>query len=343
MVADSAVSITEKAGSKPILGVISWRADTITNVSLQTVYVKNIEVLDARFSSLDAAQEAQMQKRAHQFYPTMTLTIGLPRMIASLEKVNAPVRSIAANTDIPSILVTTSPAIVLMVDGKPVLAPITGTSLQYVVNTNWDLFFDKSAYYLLSGKTWLKAKDLHGPWSVAAKLPPDMAKLPPNQNWDEVLKSVPPNSGSQIAPKVLFTERPAELLSFNGKPVYSKISSTNLSYATNTESKVFLHQPDGQVYVLISGRWFRSLGIGGPWTYASNSLPSDFRAIPRGSPAHDVLVSVPGTQEASDAVLLSQIPTTVVVNRAAAEAQVKVEQFQNRGGAGAGRGSRRPR
>jgi hypothetical protein len=78
MVADSAISVTEKAGIKPVVGVISWRADTITNVSMQTVYVKDIEVLDARFPSLDAAEEAQMQKRAHQFYPTMTLTIGLP-------------------------------------------------------------------------------------------------------------------------------------------------------------------------------------------------------------------------------------------------------------------------
>ena len=324
MVADSAISVTEKVGSKPVLGIISWRADTITNVSLQSVYVRNIEVLDARFPSLDAAQEALMQKRAHQFYPTMTLTIGLPRMIASLEKVNEPVRPITASADIPSILATTSPAIVLMVDGKPVLAPITGTSLQYVVNTNWDLFLDKSDYYLLSGKTWLKAKELRGPWSVTAKLPPDMTKLPANQNWDEVLKSIPPSSSAQAAPRVLFAEKPTELLSFRGKPVYSKIPSTNLSYAINTESKVFLHQPDGQVYVLISGRWFRAPSIDGPWTYASNSLPADFRAIPRGNPVHDVLVSVPGTQEASDAVLLSQVPTTVIVNRAAAEAQVKV-------------------
>jgi hypothetical protein len=48
MVADTAVSVTDKE-QKPILGVISWRADTITNVSAQTVYVYNIQVLDARF------------------------------------------------------------------------------------------------------------------------------------------------------------------------------------------------------------------------------------------------------------------------------------------------------
>jgi hypothetical protein len=41
-----------------------------------------------------------MQKRAHQLYPRMTLTIGLPRMIASLEKVNDPVRSISESLDV---------------------------------------------------------------------------------------------------------------------------------------------------------------------------------------------------------------------------------------------------
>lgn len=119
------------------------------------------------------------------------------------------------------------------------------------------------------------------------------------------MKAVPPSSSGQVAPQVLFTEKPAELIAFMGKPVYSKIPGTGLSYATNTENKVFLHQPDGQIYVLISGRWFRAASLAGPWTYAGYSLPAEFAMILRSSPAHDVLVSVPGTQEASDAVLLS--------------------------------------
>ena len=106
--------------------MISWRAETITDTSAQTVYVSHIVVMDARFPSLDPAQAAAMQKRVHQIYPTMTLTIGLPRMIASLEHVNVPVRSVAGGTQAPTILVSTSPAIVLLVDGKPVLAPNSG-------------------------------------------------------------------------------------------------------------------------------------------------------------------------------------------------------------------------
>jgi hypothetical protein len=323
LVADTAISITQNNG-KPILGVISWRADTITNVSARTVFVRNIEVLSSRFPSLDPAQEAVMQQRAHQIYPTITFSISLDRMIASLEKVNIPVQAITANTQPPTIFVSTTPAIVLLVDGKPVLAPIQGTALQYVVNTNWDLFFDKSDYYLLSDKTWLKAKQLDGPWTVTTKLPPDMAKLPANQNWGDVLKAVPPPSSAQPAPKVWFTEKPAELIVFKGKPTYAEIPGTNLAYATNTESSVFLHHPDNQLYVLISGRWFRAGSLDAPWVYAGNDLPADFSKLPTGQPYSAAVVSVPGTQAASDAVLLSQVPTTAIVNRAQAEAAVKV-------------------
>jgi hypothetical protein len=323
LVADTAVSITP-VGEKPILGVISWSADTLTNVSERTVYIANIKVLSSRFPSLDAAQEATMQEKVHQVYPTMTFTISLEHMIASLEKVNAPVQTVAASTQPPPIFVSTTPAILLLVDGKPVMAPIQGTSLQYVVNTNWDLFFDKSDYYLLDGKTWLKAKELTGPWTVTMKLPTEMAKLPTDQNWGDVLKAVPPPSGAQPAPKVWFTEKPAELIVFRGKPVYAAIPGTHLSYATNTDTNVFLHEPDHQVYVLISGRWFRATSVEGPWSFAGNDLPADFAMIPPGHPYSSVLVSVPGTQVASDAVLLSQVPTTAIVNRAAAEASVKV-------------------
>jgi hypothetical protein len=74
----------------------------------------------------------------------------------------------------------------------------------------------------------------------------------------------------------------------------------------------------------VAGRWFRAKSLDGPWTFATIDLPADFAKIPVSSPAARVLVSVPGTDEAEDAVLLAQVPTTVIVDRAKAEAEVKV-------------------
>jgi hypothetical protein len=323
LVADTAISITPEGG-KQILGIISWRANTVANVSARTVYVSDIQVINSRFPTLEPAQEAQMEEKISHVYPTMTFNVSLNHMIASLEKVKEPVSSAAVSTQVPTIFASTTPAIVLMVDGKPVLVPIEGTKLQYVVNTNWDLFYDGGEYFLLTGTTWLKSKEPAGPWTATPKLPAEMAKLPKGQNWDGVLKQVPPPAGAPPAPKVFFTERPSELIVFRGAPVYAPIPGTSLSYATNTEDSVFLHKPDNQIYALLSGRWFRAGNINAPWVYAGNDLPADFAKISTGKPYSNVLVSVPGTQEASDAVLLAQVPTTAVVNRAAAEASVKV-------------------
>jgi hypothetical protein len=88
MVADTVISVTENGGT-PVLGVISRGANTFTNVSAGAVYVTDIQAIDARFPSLEGVQESKMNVRARGIYPTITFTIGLPRMIAILEKVNA--------------------------------------------------------------------------------------------------------------------------------------------------------------------------------------------------------------------------------------------------------------
>ena len=36
----------------------------------------------------------------------------------------------------------------------------------------------------------------------------------------------------------------------------------------------------GEFYFLVAGRWFRSPGLEGPWTFATPSLPDDFARIP---------------------------------------------------------------
>ena len=87
---------------------------------------------------------------------------------------------------------------------------------------------------------------------------------------------------------------------------------------------MFVFTPTQQFYYLTAGRWFRANDLQGPWTYATPDLPPDFAKIPLTSPASAILASVPGTDEAKDAVLLAQVPTTITVKPAEAAAQVKV-------------------
>jgi hypothetical protein len=173
---------------------------------------------------------------------------------------------------------------------------------------------------------WLTSQSLDASWEVAKTLPSEFSKLPADGGWDHVKKALPASvfAGAKM-PKVFFAAEPAELIVFTGLPIYKKIEGTELLYATNTDDWVFADSGDGQVYYLVTGRWFRVPKLEGPWTYAGNDLPADFRQIPSDSEAAEVLASVPGTPECEDAILLAQVPTSAVVNRAEAESKVKVD------------------
>ncbi|HEX3228668.1 MAG TPA: hypothetical protein VHQ95_06865, partial [Pyrinomonadaceae bacterium] len=232
------------------------------------------------------------------------------------------------NNDPPKIFVGYRPSILLSVDGKPVLSDVPDTNLKFVVNTQWPLFFDgeNSGCYIPVGRQWLTANSLEGQWSPTKKLPRDMSKVAQDKQWSALKKIIPPPAKSGgVTPVVLYSDKPAEVILFDGQPVYSQIPGTQLTYATNTDSVVFVFTPTQQFYYLTAGRWFRAMDLQGPWTYATPDLPADFAKIPASSPASAILASVPGTEEAKDAVLLAQVPTTMTVKPNEAQAKVKVE------------------
>jgi hypothetical protein len=321
-----AFSLMPNGASKNVLGVADFRAGTLVDKNTRTVFIRDVEVTDVRFPSLDEKASGEMGELFRKLVPKGGEPISVDRIMADLESGKVAVHPVEVKNDPPPIFYSTKPAVLLIVQGDPVLAPIEKTDLQFVVNTNWDLFFDKSKkrYYLLANNAWLTAQDIKGPWSPTQTLPKDMAKLPAGQNFDEVKKFVPPPPPSGAVPQVFFSAMPAELILFRGAAVYSRIPGTQLLYVTNSDNDIFLDDSEVQYYVLLSGRWFRAKDPGGPWSYAGNNLPADFSKIPASSPKARVLASVPGTVEASDAVMLAQVPTTAIVNRSEAEAQVKV-------------------
>lgn len=313
------------ANGKQVLGVASLRAGTLVDSDTHTVFFRNIEVTSVRFPSLEGST-AEMEQLFRSLIPTGGEPISEERVMADLERSKPEAQQVAVNNEPPRIFYSSSPALLLIVEGDPVLAPVEKTDLQFLVNTNWDVFFEKSkkSYYLLADRIWLTAQDLTGPWTGTETLPKDMAKLPAGQHFDDVKKMVPPPPPSGAAPHVFFSNVPAELILVKGSPVYSRIPGTSLLYATNTDSDLFVNDLQQQYYVLLSGRWFRARALDGPWSYAGDALPPDFAKIPPNTPKAHVLASVPGTIEASDAVMLAQIPTTAIVNRAEAEAKVRV-------------------
>jgi hypothetical protein len=201
-------------------------------------------------------------------------------------------------------------------DGQPIWSPIKENELKFAVNTNWDIFQHQPTglYYLRVDNSWFRATDLNGYWSRAGKLPDSFNKLPADDNWKDVRASLPGHPAKAL-PKVYVTNDPTELILIDGQPKYEAVPNTGLLWISNTESDLFRLGPDGPVYYLVAGRWFSAPGLGGQWTFATPNLPEDFKRISLEHPRSRVLASVPGTQQAAEAVLLAEIPQYARVNK----------------------------
>jgi hypothetical protein len=313
------------AGGKQVVGVVEMQGHTDVDNDSKMVMITNLKILKTNFPSLEPVRAAQMDQLVRTFLPPF-VSISLHRLVACVKKPDS-VPGVPLKNDPPAIFISYSPAILLALDGDPVFADVPKTNLAFVVNTTWPLFFDKSkpSYYLLIGQQWMTANSLEVPWSPTVKLPNDMAKMAVDPEWAALKKVIPPPAAPKgVIPGVFYSNRPAEIILFDGKPVYSQIPGTQLLYSTNTSSYLFLHTATNQYYYLTGGRWFRSNSLQGPWSFATMDLPADFAQIPLSSPASVIRASVPGTEEAKDAVLLAQVPTTMTVNPATAAANVTV-------------------
>ena len=313
------------SGGESVTGLITLQAQTDTDLEERTVVIHDIRVTDALFPSLDEATQQKMRSLSEGLLPNQAVPISLDRMLAAAEDQAPSGKSAPLKSTAPKIFVSTEPSILLLVDGEAIKAPIPQSSIEIIVNANWDLFFDKAGrrFYLSQAPLWLQAPSLDGPWILAKTLPADMAKLP--EEWAEVKKSIPLRvpPDAQV-PRVFYSNSAAELIAFDGEPQWAAIPDTNLAYATNTDSDFFIDSSTNRLYYLTSGRWFTAQQRTGPWVFASDRLPADFATIPADSPVARILPSVPGTDAAREAVMMAQIPTLAVVNKDAAAAAVKV-------------------
>src|SRR5450432_4544092 len=325
-----AFSLTPKGG-KEIVGIMELQAQTDVNVDDHSVLLRDFNIKEVKLPGLDPAKASQIDQTVRSFLPPdHTVVMALDRLVATVEKTQAPA-PVQVQNDPPMIFVSNTPSILLNVDGEAVRADIAGTNLGFVVNSNFPLFFEKESrkeYYLYTGEQWLKPASMESGWAPVSKLPGDFSKVASDPKWEQMKKPILSPSAKGKPPTVFYANKPAEVILFQGQAAYDKIPGTQLSYATNTDADLFVYNPTQDYYYLAAGRWFQAPNLKGPWTYTTPHLPPDFASIPEDSPAARVLASVPGTDDAKDAVLLAQIPTTAVVDPKAAE-QAKVSYNGN--------------
>jgi hypothetical protein len=123
-------------------------------------------------------------------------------------------------------------------------------------------------------------------------------------------------------PKIVIATEPTELIVIDGEPKFKSLGG-DLLYVDNSESDVFMEIATQAYYVVLSGRWYRSQSMQGPWEYVkSDKLPAAFAMIPEDHEKGTVLPFVAGTNPANEAVLDAQVPQTAAVKRSDAKLEV---------------------
>jgi hypothetical protein len=316
MVMHAAVSYMGKDDKTPALGTLSVEANTSVAVRERLVSFSEFAITAANFPTLSREQLTAVASEVNAAVPLDERVISLDRVLAAIDtSVITPHNNTGVKADPPVIFHSTTPAVLVNLDGDPIWSPIKENELRFAVNTNWDLFEYRpsNTYYLRINDAWMKAANVSGPWTPTATLPDSVAKLPDDANWKDARAAIPPH---KVPPPTVFVStKPAELLLTRGAPTYSAVTGTKLFWVSNTDSDVFRVGRDGPIYYLVSGRWFSAPAFKGPWTFATPTLPEDFRRIPIEHPRSRVLSSVPGTAQALEAVLLAQVPQIARVSR----------------------------
>jgi hypothetical protein len=321
--ARSAVAFLETGKTDPQLGIIELQSKTEVDFESRLVKLSNLEITGGNFPGLTKEQNDEaVVKLKTLVKPDALRSISIDRILVSLDR--AGIKNVEVKNDPPKIFFSKKPSVLVIFDGKPILSPISGNDLKYAVNTNWDVFYDEEAktVYLRNEKSWLTASDMNGPYSPTDKLPKSFKKLPNDENWSDVLLSIPPEKVKpEAVPVVLVSEEPAELILLKGEPDYKPIPQTNLVWVSNTQSDLIFNPTDSYYYYLVSGRWFKTKSLeNGPWSFTTPNLPEDFKKIPAEHAIGNLRPSIPGTAEAEQAVIEASIPQRAKINKKEARA-----------------------
>ncbi len=317
----AAVEATPPGAKEPDFGVIWATARTEVDPIRRAVTLQDVHATRSNFPTLPD-RGASYLGELQQVLVTAPRSISLDRVEASLAaSAGASAEPVAVDNRPPEIIVSYTPAILIPIDGAPVLRAIPDSAYERVINTAALIMRQQGGgpYYLHAYDGWLSADQVDGPWRredhPMDALDPVAETIPAGEV--DLLNGGGGQPGPSLAdgvPTIYVRHTPAALIVFKGQPDFQPVGTTDLLFAANTTSHVLFSTGDNDFYVLISGRWYRSAAATGPWSYiSSKDLPAAFREIPPSSPTGVVLATVAGTPQAQEAVIEASVPRTATV------------------------------
>lgn len=333
----AAVSVQSSASAEPTFGVIWMTARTEVDKASRKVSFEDVQITKANFPAAQA-QQSELLAVLRNKIPEALSPISLDRLESSLAvNKSASTATPGVRNDPPKILYSSTPALLVYIDGEPVLRDSGAENLLRVINTHALVVFDQAhaMYYFFLGDRWFRSASLEGPWHPAQDVQPSVAtalgkakQVAVEQGQVDLLDNADTLAALKAGtpPKIIVSTVPAELVLTKGSPEYQPVPRTDLLYVKNTGSDLFMNTKDQNYYLLLSGRWYRAPRLASSWSYVpQHELPRDFAKIPESHPKGEVLASVANTPQAKEAVISNDIPQTATIDREQAGAQVSYD------------------
>lgn len=323
--ARAAMSLEQVNKKEAVFGAFWFTAKLDTDTDNDVATLRDVRVTRVRWPDVTDAQADRFTKIVEAAVPTAGYEISMTRLSASLDIAAQEQKSLAElKNDPPKMVFSEQLAVLLLYDGEPHFSPVENSNYERVLNTPYAVarHTKTGLLYLSSGNWFYEATDPLGPWHVIKALPTDLAALLPTIDKDKAADK----KSTTVAPAVVVATEPTELIVSNGKPDWVSLTGGELLYVKNTETPWLRELSSNDMYVLLSGRWFRAQNTSGPWIFVRpDMLPASFKNIPPTSDIGGLRVSVAGTDEANDAILDAQIPQTAAIKRKDATLTVKYD------------------
>lgn len=186
----------------------------------------------------------------------------------------------------PRIVVSTRPAILVPLYGKPRFVNVPGTALTRIENTPAIVLKGKSGnYYIPVYDGFMQSRQLDGTWSVTRPVPKVLltGKAEALKAGQQDLFAARPNPRTgrtpalaSGAPRVIVSSQPTALVLVDGQPGYQRVTGTQLSRLVNSDAVMLRNAADGRLYLQVGDRWYRAASTSGPWSVVpEGELPAD--------------------------------------------------------------------
>lgn len=232
------------------------------------------------------------------------VTTKIPKDIKDLAAENTPEGMTQANPTLeddnaepPTLVVSTVPAELIVVDGTPDYQPIKQTQLLYVKNSESDIILDingQKHYVLIAGRFYSSSSLEDGDWTFVNPndLPEDFAKIPDEETISSIQASVPGTEESQEAlleqsiPQTAQVERSMTIkVEYDGDPKFENVTGTKVDYAVNSAKTVI--RVENKYYCVDDGIWFVSDKAIGEYS-VSTERPEEVDDLPASSPVYNI-------------------------------------------------------